>query len=241
MGLSPFGRLDGVIWRPEGFPAVALVGAWLKFAIGFFCVLGCVRAIGADGDGADTECFGDVVDMVEEGIDVAIAAKESGHVGDAHCAAGVEYSADDVVGFAADVFIESAGDGVADDNGLVGCVGSVEAGLPAGVGEVDNDAEVVHFGNGGMAKVAQSCIFGFATAVAYGVAAVVGKMHHAHAKLGEDAQVTEFFLRIGLIADEGDAVAGEVGAVFAGFVSGDDVVGHGVGDVSVSGKAFHEA
>ena len=104
-----------------------------------------IASIRADGDGVGAKGFGDVVDVVEEGTDVAAAAEECGYIGDAHGAPGVEYCADDVVGFASDVFIDCAGDGVADDDGLCGCFCCVEAGLPAGVGEVNDDSEAVHF------------------------------------------------------------------------------------------------
>ena len=188
--------------------------------------------------------------MVEECTDVAVAAEECRYIGDAHGAPGVEYCADDVVGFASDVFVEGAGDGVADDDGLFGCFCCVEAGLPAGVGEVDDDAEAVHFGDCGMSKVAQARVVGFAAAVSDGVAAVVREVHHARAELCKDADVAQFFFRVGLVAGEWNAVAGEIGAAFARFVGCNDVVGcgdaleevgHGVGVVRVSGKAFDDA
>ena len=75
-------------------------------------------------------------------------------------------------------------------------------------------------------------------------------MHHARAELCKDVDVAQFFFRVGLVAGERNAVAGEIGAAFARFVGCDDVVGcggameevgHGVGVVRVSGKAFDEA
>ena len=250
VGLSPFGGMERVSGRPECLPAVALFGAGVEFAVGFGDVLRGVASVRADGDGVGAKGFGDVVDVIEEGTDVAVAAEERGYIGDAHGAPGVEYCADDVVGFASDVFVECAGDGVADDDGLLGCFCRVEAGLPAGVGEVNDDAEAVHFGDCGMSKVAQARVVGFAAAVSDGVAAVVREVHHARAELCKDADVAQFFFRVGLVAGEWNAVAGEIGAAFARFVRCNDVVGrgdaleevgHGVGVVRVSGKAFDDA
>ena len=147
VGLSPFGGLERISGRPEGLPAVALFGAGVEFAVGFGDVLRGIASIRADGDGVGAKGFGDVVDVVEEGVDVAVAAKECGYIGDAHGAPSVEYRADDVVGFASDMFVECTGDGVADDNGLCGCFCCVQAGLPAGVGEVNDDTEAIHFGD----------------------------------------------------------------------------------------------
>ncbi len=250
VGLSPFGGMERVSGRPECLPAVALSGTGVEFAVGFGGVLRGVASIRADGDGVGAKGFGDVVDVVEEGTDVAAAAEECGYIGDAHGAPGVEYRADDVVGFASDVFVYCAGDGVADNDGLCGCFCCVEAGLPAGVGEVNDDAEAVHFGDCGMSKVAQARVVGFATAVSDGIAAVVREVHHARAELCKDADEAQFFFRVGLVASEWNAVAGEIGAAFARFVRCDDgvgcggaleEVGHGVGVVRVSGKAFDEA
>ena len=123
-------------------------------AVGLGDVLGGVGAICADGDVVGAKCFGDVVDVVEKGDDVTVATEESRHVGDAHGATCVEHGADDVVGFAADVFVKGAGSGVTDHNGLFGGLGGFKAGLPTGVGQVDEDAEVVHFLNGGITKIA---------------------------------------------------------------------------------------
>ena len=62
--------------------------------------------------------------------------------------------------------------------------------------------------------------------------------------------IAQFFFRVGLVAGKWDTVAGEIGAAFARFVRCNDVVGrggaleevgHGVGVVRVSGKAFDEA
>ncbi len=250
VGLSPFGGMERVSGRPECLPAVALFGAGVEFAVGFGDVLRGVASVCADGDGVGAKGFGDVVNVVEEGTDVAVAAEECGYIGDAHGAPGVEYCADDVVGFASDVFVEGAGDGVADDDGLCGGFCCVEAGLPAGVGEVNDDAEAVHFGDCGVSKVAQARVVGFAAAISDGVAAVVREVHHARAELCKDADVAQFFFRVGLVAGEWNAVAGEIGAAFARFVGCDDVVwccdaleevGHGVGVVRVSGKAFDDA
>ena len=250
MGLSPFGGLERVSGRPECFPAVALFGAGVEFAVGFGDVLRGIASIRADGDGVGAKGFGDVVDVIEEGVDVAIAAEECGYIGDAHGAPGVEYRADDVVGFASDVFVECAGNGMTDNDGLCGCFCCAEAGLPACVGEVNDDTEAVHFGDCGMPKVAQARVIGFTAAVSNGVAAVVREVHHARAELCKDADVAQFFFRVGLVAGEWNSVAGEIGAAFARFVRCDNVVGyggaleevgHGVGVVRVSGKAFDEA
>ena len=146
--------MERVSWWPECLPAVALFGTGVEFAVGFGDVLRGVASVRADGNGVGAKGFGDVVDVVEKGTDVAVAAEECGYIGDAHGAPGVEYCADDIVGFASDVFVEGAGDGVTDDNGLCGCFCRVEAGLPAGVRDVDDDAEAVHFGDCGVSKVA---------------------------------------------------------------------------------------
>ena len=201
-GCRHSGEWSGSLGGQSASHRLRCLGRGLSLRLASAVYLRGVASICADGDGVGAKGFGDVVDVVEEGTDVAVAAEECGYIGDAHGAPGVEYRADDVVGFASDVFIDCAGDGVADDNGLCGCFCCVETGLPAGVGEVNDDAEAVHFGDCGMSKVAQARVVGFAAAVSDGVAAVVREVHHARAELCKDADVAQFFFRVGLVAGQ---------------------------------------
>ena len=92
---------------------------------------------------------------------------------------------------------------------------------------VGNHADLVHLGDHGATKVAQTGVGWFGTAVADWIAAVVGQVHHAAAELEELADKTQFLLDRGLFSWEGYAVTRLVDAVASSGFCGDDVVGEG--------------
>ena len=90
-GCRHSGEWSGSLGGQSASQRLRLFGAGVEFAVGFGDVLRGVASICADGDGVGAKGFGDVVDVIEEGTDVAAAAEECGYIGDAHGAPGVEY------------------------------------------------------------------------------------------------------------------------------------------------------
>jgi len=94
---APLRLVQVVVWRPEVLPAVARRPAGGDLLLlGGGCG-GRVGDIGADGDMVGAEGLRDVVDMVEQGAEVACAAEERGDAADADEAVGVDDSAEDLV------------------------------------------------------------------------------------------------------------------------------------------------
>ncbi len=132
---------------------------------------------------------------------------------DADVAAGVHDGPDHVVGLGADVAVHFDGAAVAGDHRLGRGLGGFQARPPAGMGDVDDDADAVHFRDGRAAEVADARVGRLGAAVAEHVAAVVGEVHHADAELKEEpdgGQLTGG--RVPLLGER-DAVAREIQAV----------------------------
>src|SRR5690606_13047171 len=168
------------------------------------------------------ELFGHVVDVVEQIGDAAVAPQETGDTADSNVAPGVSDGLNHLVRFAANVGVNRRGHRVAGDDGLRGNLGGFQAGLPAGMGAVGDDADAVHLGDGGASKIAEAGIGGFGAAVADHVSPLVGQVHHADAEMVEDAYVAKLVGGGEPVLSEGDAVAGEIEAVLAGPLGGLD-------------------
>jgi hypothetical protein len=117
------------------------------------------------------------------------------------------------------------------------------------VGDVHNDTDLVHFGHGGFAEVAEPTVMRLACAIAEGVAAVVGDMHHADPEVMKNANETQLVADTFPLHAQGNAVGGHAQADVPGFLEGDDFLGggdfrkgglEGIGGFGDVGEAFQE-
>ena len=83
---------------------------------------------------------------------------------------------------------------MADGYGSFGYLDGLQGSAVSHVGEVDEDAQLVHLTDGVDAEIAQTLVAALEAAVAQQVTLVVGELDHAHAEGVEEAEAVQVVL-----------------------------------------------
>src|SRR5262245_8587018 len=140
---------------------------------------GHIRDIGADRHMTWTEPLDDVVDVIEHRIKVPAAAEKLRNAADAHVPSAVCDSFDHLIGLTANVSIHCDRRRVTCNHWPPRCLCGLQAGLPTGMSDIDNDADAIHLRDRGSAKITQTTVGLLSTTVSEKVATVVGYVQHA--------------------------------------------------------------
>jgi hypothetical protein len=117
-----------------------------------------VRNIGADGDAVGAEFLYGIVEVIEKGRDITVAAKEARNDADADESVGIADCLDDLVRLGAEMSEEAGAGGVAGDHRTGRGFRGFKASPPSGMGDIDDDADTVHFCDGLSAEIAQASV-----------------------------------------------------------------------------------
>lgn len=121
---------------------------------------------------------------------------------DAYQSARVADGTDDIVGLGANVTVQCGVGCMARDHRLLRGPVGFQTRAPNTMRHIHDNAEVVHLVDGRAAEIVQTAVGSLAAAIAQGIAAVVGHVYHANAKLLEDVDEAQFIAYVVPLLDQ---------------------------------------